>query len=136
MTTKAEREELLQGNDLISTFIIGYLLANDWVRDDILKNVATKTYLPHRAVVRVELDSEYGQYWVTGEYTSQGENVISGCIACIKINSPLVDATTRMAKFLTDVESEINQSFAVRFIGNKSSSLGVSTRRRGAYAEI
>ena len=119
MTTRAEREPLLQGQDLIANAVIGYLLARGWSGDRILKNVAQKVYLPNRALVRVELDSENQQYWVTGEYVSMGENVLSGCFACIKATTSLDEIGAGMDRFIQEAEIRIGRSFAVRFLGDK-----------------
>ncbi len=118
MTTRAQRECVLQGQDTVVNTIIGHLLAQGWSGDRILKNVANKLYSPNRALVRVEFDSEGQQYWVNGEYTSMGENVLSGCFICIKETSLRADITAAMDRFLMEAESKISQSFAVRFIGN------------------
>lgn len=119
MTTRAEREPLLQGRDLIANAVIGYLLARGWSGDHILKNVAQKVYSPNRALVRVELDSENQQYWVTGEYVSMGENVLSGCFACIKATTSLDEIGAGMDRFIQEAEIRIGRSFAVRFLGDK-----------------
>lgn len=119
MTTKPERELVLQGQDPIANTIIEYLLAKEWSGDRILKNIAEKVYSPNRAVVRVEYDSDNQQYWVTGEYTSKGENVVSGCFACIKARFSPAEIAVAMDCFLNEAETRINQSFAVRFLGSK-----------------
>lgn len=119
MTTRAEREPLLQGQDLIANAVISYLLARGWSGDRILKNVAQKVYSPNRALVRVELDSENQQYWVSGEYVSMGENVLSGCFACIKTTSSLEEIGAEMCRYLQEAEIRIGRSFAVRFLGDK-----------------
>lgn len=119
MTTKAEREVVLQGNDPIANAVIAYLVARGWSNEGTLRNVASKRYSPHCAVVRVELDSEYQQYWVHGDYVSKGENVLSTCIATIKAASSPDEIDADMAAFLDETERRINQSFAVRFLGNK-----------------
>lgn len=117
MTTKQERERLLQGQDALASAIIARLEHHGWKTDRILRNAASKTYLPHTAVVRVELDSEFQQYWVRGEYTSVGQNVLSTCYACIKASSTPDEIVVAMDQFLEEAENRINQSFAVRFIG-------------------
>lgn len=119
MTTKDERERVLQGQDTIANAIIGYFLAKEWSGDRILKNIAEKEYSPNRAVVRVEYDSENRQYWVSGEYVSKGENVLSGCFACIKATFSPEEIAAGMDRFLKEAETRISQSFAVRFLGNK-----------------
>lgn len=117
MTTKQERERLLQGQDAMANAIIARLEHHGWKADRILRNAASKTYLPHTAVVRVELDSEFQQYWVRGEYTSVGQNVLSTCYACVQASSTPAEVIVAMDQFLEEAESRINQSFAVRFIG-------------------
>lgn len=119
MTTRAERERVLQGQDSIANTIIEHLLAQEWSGDRILKNIAGKVYSPNRAVVRVEFDSANQQYWVTGEYVSKGENVLSGCFACVKARFSPAEIAVAMDAFLKEAETRINQSFAVRFLGNK-----------------
>jgi hypothetical protein len=117
MTTKAQREVLLQGKDPVANAIIAHLVAQGWSNDYILKNVASKKYLPHTAVVRVELDSENEMYYVHGEYTSCGQNVLSIYTAYIKAACTPEQRKAAMEKFLLDVEKAINNSFAVRHLG-------------------
>lgn len=119
MTTRAERECVLQGKDPVVNTVIAHLSVKGWSGDRILKNVAGKVYSPNRALVRVEYDSENQQYWVTGEYISQGENVLSGCFACIKAAFSPAEIAVAMDCFLNDAETRISQSFAVRYLGTK-----------------
>lgn len=116
MTTKAERERVLQGQDPIAASIIGYLLEKGWSVDRILKNIAQKKYPPHHATIRVEFESEYMRYWVRGEYYSMGGNVLSACYSIIKAAFSVEEIAVAMDRFINDVEREINQSFAVRFL--------------------
>jgi hypothetical protein len=119
MTTQAELQRLLKGEDPTANGLVKHLLSKGWFADRIIKNIATKEYSPHRALIRVTLDSENDQYWVNGEYTSKGENVLSGCFACIKTGSSLEDSNAAMDDFLEEVEDRIGQSFAVRFLAKK-----------------
>lgn len=119
MSTRAERERVLQGQDPIVNTIVGHLTMKGWSGDRILKNVAGKVYSPNRALVRVEYDSVNLHYWVAGEYTSQGENVLSGCFACIKAAASPQEIAVAMDAFLIDAETRISRSFAVHFLGNK-----------------
>lgn len=118
MTTKAQRERTLQGQDPMVNLIVGYLLASGWEGDRILKNVASKEYSPNRAVVRVELDAQNKQYWVTGEYTSAGVNVLGTGLICIRATALPEQVASSMAAFVQDAELRISQSFAVRFLGD------------------
>ncbi|TAL65651.1 MAG: hypothetical protein EPN79_10735 [Burkholderiaceae bacterium] len=115
MTTKIERERLLLGQDEKANAIIECLCSRGWIRGSILKNVATKEYRPHVAVVRVEYDSEYQQYWVSGQYDSEGNNVLAGSIACIKGSLDPANIQEAVDDFLVKAEHSIGQSFAVRF---------------------
>ena len=117
MTPNERREELLQGFDPVCNTIINYLFSQGWAGDRILRNIATKTYLPHSATIRVVDDREYPQYWVTCEYTSMGQNVASGCILVIQADESQADIEAKMARFVEDAEKCINNSFAVQFIG-------------------
>lgn len=119
MTTRDERERVLQGHDSIANAVIAHLLANGWSGDRILKNIAYKEYSPHRALVRVEYDSDNQQYWVTGDYVSKGENVLSVCFAHIPATFSSEQIAAAMDCFLKEAETRINESFAVRFLGNK-----------------
>lgn len=117
MTWKEERERLLQGLDPKANAVMAHLAAQGWAVDRILKNVAQKEYLPHRATVRVEFDREYQHYWVNGEYVSEGNNVLAGCFAFIKESFSPEQTKEALDAFLADAERSINQSFAVRFLG-------------------
>ena len=119
MTTKAEMERVLQGQDPVVSALIGYLLAQGWSGDRIVKNVAFKVHSPNQAVVRVTFDSDYRQYWIKGEYTSEGQNVLGACFACIKATSSPAEIAAEMGDFLRRAESLISNSFAVRYLGGK-----------------
>lgn len=117
MTTRQEREVVLQGKNAMAESVMAHLAAHGWTRERILRNVAHKTYLPHAATVRVELDSENQQYWVKGEYVSKGDNVLATCFACIPSTAAQADVFDAMDAFIQEAEQQINQSFAVRFLG-------------------
>lgn len=116
MTTREEREVLLQGQDPIANLLISCLLREGWQVDRILKNSLSKEYLPHTAVIRVELDSENRMYQLNGEYTSEGRNVLAGYSAYIKADLSLAATVEAMASFIEGTERGINESFAVRFL--------------------
>lgn len=118
MTTRAEYEPILQGKDAVTNVIIAHFCEQGWQCDDILKNVATKIYSPHRALVRVTFDSDNQQYWVNGEYESKGENVLAIRFACIKKTFSQAEIVDALEAFIIEVESSINQSYAVRFLGD------------------
>lgn len=120
MTTKAQREVLLQGQDRIANLVISHLVSRGWNGDYILKNVVSKKYSPHTAIVRVELDSENEQYWVRGEYTSVGQNVLAIEFACIKATFTDEQVIAAVDNFIVNAEKAIGQSFAVRFLGTPS----------------
>lgn len=116
MTTKSERELLLQGKDLMANAIVAHMLAQGWECDCILKNAVTKQVGPRHASIWVEFDSENQQYWLKGEYTSAGEDVLSTCFCHIKVTSSPEEITKEMARLLTDVDARLSQSFAARFL--------------------
>jgi len=120
MTTRAEYKPLLNGEDVISSSIIAFFKEHGWEGDYIIKNIAAKQYDPHKATVRVHLDSDNNQYFVKGEYYSKGENVLSLCTAYIKGNHSSEEITAALRDFLKEVEKCINESFAVRFLGPKA----------------
>lgn len=117
MGTKQQREPLLQGRDTVVNAVVAYLVAQGWSDDRILRNTARKKYSPHWATIRVERDFESGEYWARGEYVSEGRNVLGTRYACIRPNASTEEIATAMAKFIEKAEDEINQSFAVRFLG-------------------
>lgn len=119
MTTKAEREPLLQGQDPFANAAIGYLVAHGWSGDYIIKNTATKRYGPNQAEVWVELDSTNRQYHVTGSYVSAGENALSG-ILVIPGNALPTEVECLMAGYLEKAEARIAKSFAGRFLTPKT----------------
>lgn len=116
MTTKAERERVLQGQDPVAASIIGYLLEKGWSVDRILKNIAQKKYPPHHATIRVEFESEYMRYWVRGEYRSMGRNILSTCIACIKAASSLAEISAAMECFLNDADNKSKSEFCCQIL--------------------
>lgn len=118
MTTKAEREPLMQGQDTIANAAIGFLVAHGWSGDYIIKNTATKKYGPNQAEVWVELDSVNRQYHVTGRYESAGENALSGILVMPGDATP-AEVECLMAGYLEKAESRIAESFAGRFLTPK-----------------
>lgn len=119
MTTRAQLEPLLQGTDPLCSAIIAWLLARGWKDDRIIKNVATKTYAPNQASLRVLLDADNDRYYVTGEYTSAGENVLATCYAYIDATAVAAQCDNILTRFMENVERQIAGSFAVRFLGAK-----------------
>ena len=118
MTTLAEYEPILSGSDPVSSGIIAFFTDRGWRGDYILKNIATKHYPPHHATVRVHLDADNRQYYLKGEYFSQGVNVLALCSAFIKESSTADEVSAILCDFLADAEQYINTSFAVRFLGS------------------
>ncbi len=118
MTTRQERALVLQGKDAMVNAVIAYFAEHGWTGELLLKNVTCKVYSPNDATVRVEFDSEGQQYWVTSIYVSQGENILSGCILCIKASTSAEELRSKLDAYLSEIEEKINQSFAVRFLGN------------------
>lgn len=119
MTTKVEREPLLQGRDPVVNAAIGFLVAHRWSGGRIIKNTATKRYGPNQAEVWVELDSTNRQYHVKGEYVSAGENAMSG-ILMIPGNATPVEIESLMAAYLEKADTSIANSFAGRFLTQKA----------------
>ena len=76
MTTKAEREILLQGKDEVANLAMATLAERGWAIDCRLKNVATRTYGPNGASIRIELDSEFERYWLHAHYWTEGSNIL------------------------------------------------------------
>lgn len=109
---------LLQGHDAKAGAIIGYLLWKGWHGDRILKNVAMKMYSPNRALARVTYDQEYGQYWLKGEYSSRGENVLAGVSVCVNADASLEETAGVIELFIREAEIRIAQSYAVRILAN------------------
>lgn len=118
MTTKAELEVLLQGKDEMTNQIIGFFISRGWAGDKIIKNIATKTYHPNSATVRVMLDSVNGIYTVAPTYVSCGENVLRFLVLYVRAST--TDSSqlrSMLEKQYEKIEREINGSFAVRFLG-------------------
>ncbi len=124
MTTKQEREVLLQGKDSMVNGILGFFVERGWVVDRILRNSATKRFEPNQAEIWVELDSENSMYYVKPSYVSCGENVVGLCTLYIKADISAEELENRLGAFIEEVELEINQSFAVRFLGTGAVSKG------------
>lgn len=121
MTTKAQREVLLQGQDAMCNMIVALLVAQGWSNDGILKNLLSKEYPPHHAAIWVELDSDNQLYYLKGEYVSKGDNVLISCLCYIKADSSPAEVAAAVEAYLADAENQIHNSFAVRFIGNSTS---------------
>lgn len=121
MSRPAALEAVLQGRDVLTNAVIAYLVDRGWSVDRIIKNVAMKQYAPNRATFRVTLDLVYRHYLVAGEYVSEGHNVLSTCFASIKEGTCSEQINAQMNALLCEAEQRINNSFAVRFLGNQPS---------------
>lgn len=126
MTTKEQREVVLQGKDPMVCSIIDYLTARGWTQERILKNVAQKHYSPHDATIWVELESEFQRYWVTATYVSMGQNVCGTCHALIDATNSPQQVAAALDSFLLTVEKSIGESFAVRFLSKPQSFAGAA----------
>jgi hypothetical protein len=126
MTTKEQREVVLQGKDPMVCSIIDYLTARGWAQERILKNVTQKHYSPHDASIWVELESEFQRYWVTARYESEGRNVASTCHAIIDASHSPEQVATALNAFLLTVEKSIGESFAVRFLSKTQDFAGAA----------
>jgi hypothetical protein len=126
MTTKEQREVVLQGKDPMVCSIIEHLEAHGWTQERILKNVAQKHYSPHDASIWVELESEFQRYWVTARYESMGHNVAATCHAIIDASHSPAQVASALDAFLLTVEKSIGESFAVRFLSKSQNFAGAA----------
>jgi len=126
MTTKEQREVVLQGKDPMVCSIIEYLQERSWTQERILKNVAQKHYSPHDASIWVELEADFQRYWVTARYESMGQNVASTCHAIIDASHRPEQVASALDAFLLTVEKSIGESFAVRFLSKPQSFAGAA----------
>lgn len=117
MTTEQQRQEVLQGKNPIVNEIMDFLLGHGWFVDRIIKIVASKVYGPNQATLWVTFDSEFDQYWVKPDYRSCGLNVLSSFTISIPGSTSKEDREKKLKAFISEIEIEINTSFAVRHLG-------------------
>ena len=113
---KEAYERLCSGNDDACNAIIVRLAKAGWRPDRIIKNVVTKTYGPNSATIRVFVDAETGQYWLHGEYFSEGRNALAVCFANFDPLSSPATVETTLSEFLTEADHKIQDTFAMRFL--------------------
>lgn len=113
---KAAYDRMCAGTDNTCNAIVARLVSAGWAPDRILKNVVTRIYGPNQAVLRVHIDVKSNRYWLDGEYVSEGQNALE---ACHEGFDPLPSSSaleTRLSAFLTEVERNIQGTFAMRFL--------------------
>lgn len=118
MTTKAEREILLQGKDEVANLAMATLAERGWAIERRLKNVATRTYGPNGASIRIELDSEFQRYWLHANYWTEGSNILEATIDFFPAGMSADYQASKVIDYLAQVEKKINGSFAMRFCAN------------------
>lgn len=91
-----------------------------WTRDRIVP-VVSKDFPtavgPKRAFVRVVVpDNGLGQIWLTGEYTSEGNNALVGCTAYLSQDSFLEELDAGVDAFAQRVTKTISETYAGRLL--------------------
>jgi len=106
--------------ELQETVIARLLTHHGWASDRLRKTVAYKDYESavglKRAVVWITYDAECKQFWMHGEFTSAGEDVLATCYSCISAAADQNTVSNAVDSFVADAERRIAGSYAVRLL--------------------
>lgn len=112
--------------DDIQALVIDRLVTvHQWHSDWLVKNVAVKMYetatAPHQAVARLVYDAECGQYWLRGEYESEGRNALSTTTVFFSETADAAAIDDAVDLFVTQAEAAIGETYAVRLLAHLGS---------------
>lgn len=95
-----------------------------WTPDRLLSTVTTKDFDTaagtRQATIRCTFDPLYKQYWLNGEYLSEGRNALSSCIVCVPLAADPQAALVAVDVFVADVDKAIGETYAVRLLRQRS----------------
>lgn len=105
----------------IATAVIDRLAEeHGWYTDRILKNWVGKEYDsavgPKRAQLWLSFDAEYNQFFLKGEFTSAGENVLATCLSVIPGTATAAQVEAAVDAHIVQAEKAIAGSYAVRLL--------------------
>ena len=107
-----------QMNQQVQKLAVKRLAAQGWVSDRLLTHVLSKEYASavgnKRASARV--DRSGTGYWLSGEYWSEGGNILSCCSRTIPSSTDKEAVNSLVDAFLVDIEKRISESYAVRLL--------------------
>ena len=91
-----------------------------WIAERVLDNVVMKQYPtavgPKQAVARITKDNIVAQYWLSGEYQSEGSNALATCIDCIPASAPTEEVGTLVDAFALKADKMIADTYAARLL--------------------
>lgn len=106
--------------DIQETVIQHLATQHGWSTDRILNNWVCKYYDsavgPKRAALWLTFDAECNQYWLRGEFTSAGQNVLATSYAIIPSTAAENEIQSAVDAFIVEAEKEIEGSYAVRLL--------------------
>jgi hypothetical protein len=105
----------------IATAVIERLVAlHGWYPDRIRTNWAGKEYDsavgPKRAQLWMSFDAENNQFFLKGEFTSAGEDVLANCMTVIRGTATVDEVEAAVDAHLVRAEKAITSSYAVRLL--------------------
>lgn len=106
--------------DIQATLVKHLEAQHGWKTDRLLPNVVCKHFDtvvgPKQATIRSTFDKDYRQYWLSGEYLSEGRNALAGCFACVPAASDPQAALRAADAFVADVNKAISETYAARLL--------------------
>lgn len=105
----------------IATAVINRLASlHGWYTDRILKNWVGKEYDsavgPKRAQLWLSFDAEYNQFFLKGEFTSAGDNVLATCLSVVPGTATAAEVEAAVDAHIEQAEKAIAGSYAVRLL--------------------
>jgi hypothetical protein len=89
-----------------------------WKTDSLLDTVVTKQYPTAVGLKQASARIVEGnaQYWLHGEYQSEGRNALSTCMACIRTSFSVSEVQVAVDAFVRDVNATIAETYAARLL--------------------
>lgn len=110
---EAPRRDALQ-------LIIECLVAHGWMTDRVVTNTVTKEFMtavgPKQASIWVAYSRGADSHLLTGQYESQGNNVLSTCWSWIAATARKSEIDTTVDEHLAKVAHAIGETYAVRLL--------------------
>jgi len=91
-----------------------------WTQDSLLDFAATKQYPTavgmKQASVRIRKDSTEPQYWLNGEYQSEGNNALAACVGCIRADLQIEEVEALVDTFAAKADKTVSETYAARLL--------------------
>jgi hypothetical protein len=104
----------------LAALVMARLHQHGWAADRIIRTVAVKEYPTavglKQGSVRLVQDHEVPQYWLKGEYLSEGRNALAGCFAIIPADADSAAVQSHVDAFAAEVNRQVAGTYAARLL--------------------